>query len=473
MDDFRHENRAGAGYSASWIVHRRQFVLAAEPFRPRDDWACRALDESTWLSHCPELRVSWIDDADGAAWALLGRAVETLEGSALVPARYESWTGRWALAGRGELHMDAAGLLGCFYGQDGGGRVAASSSPALLAQLLAEGKPPAAEPAARGISWFPPPRSRFAEIRRLLPSQVLELDTGRVRPRPLTPAIDRARAYDATLDLFVQSLATTLQQLSAAHEDLWLGLTGGFDSRVILAVARRAGVQVRPFTRISTRMSMADRVLPPKLARASGYDHVFLTGTKRAEGRAELVEEHSAGHVSAEEVEPFVHGAREALSGISIGGHGFSVGGGFGNLRKLPPAVENAADGARRVAKLWGEPVDSSATAGIREWFAWALEHPQRDLDWRDRFYIEQRMGGWLSSKEQVYDMGNVERVPVLNAARNYALLLSLDESRRLRSGVQVELLERLAPDLLRYPLNPPNWKFGPYRRLRERVARR
>ncbi len=117
--------------------------------------------------------------------------------------------------------------------------------------------------------------------------------------------------------------------------------------------------------------------------------------------------------------------------------------------------------------------MDSDATAGVCEWLDWVLDHPLDDLDWRDRFYIEQRMGGWLSSKEQVYDMATLERVPLLNAARTYGLLLGLDEARRLESGAQVELLERLAPNLLRYPLNPPDSEFGPFTRLRKRLARR
>lgn len=88
----------------------------------------------------------------------------------------------------------------------------------------------------------------------------------------------------------------------------------------------------------------------------------------------------------------------------------------------------------------------STEVAGIREWLQWAIANPQEHLDWRDRFFIEQRQAGWLSSKEQLYDLTKLERFPILNAARNYALLLGLEESQRLGSLVQVELLRRLNP---------------------------
>ena len=86
---------------------------------------------------------------------------------------------------------------------------------------------------------------------RLLPSQILELDTGRVLPRPLMPPIDRSLTFDETLTLLKQCLVTTLRRLPAAESGPWLGLTGGFDSRLMLAIARCAGITVKPFTRVA------------------------------------------------------------------------------------------------------------------------------------------------------------------------------------------------------------------------------
>lgn len=455
-----------------------QFVMGPETFRAHDDWCYRKLDGSTWVSYCPELRVGWIIDADGGLWGLLGLAVETLEDkadplvqiawtrSADVAELYASWAGRWVFIGWGQVHIDASGLLGCFYGKAPGNQTWVSSSPALLARILSPDALPTVDPRPLryevGISWFTPPRSRLAEMHRLLPSQVIELNTGSVRPRPLMPPIDPSRVYDETLELLKNSLVTTLQRLPTEGSRPWLGLTAGFDSRLILAIAYSAGIDVMPFTRVSARMSLADRLLPPKLAQECGYEHMFLRGQRKANpDRKYLVAEHSAGHVSDGDAEPFIQSVQDSLEGISFGGHGFAVASGFAALRLLPDTVNDSEIGAMQIARVFQEPTSSTATAGVRDWLEWAIAHPHEHLDWRDRFFIEQRQGGWLSSKEQVYDLTWLERFPILNAARNYALLLGLEEDQRLGSLLQVELIRRIAPEVLKYPFNPNNGYFG------------
>ncbi len=460
--------------------HRKQFIIGSEAFRPYKDWCCHQIDSSTWLSYCPELRAGSTKDAEGVCWFLLGHAVETLEdklapleeirrtSSAKVPELYPSWTGRWVLLGQNQLHMDASGLLGCFYGMAPDNKVWVSSSPALLARILWPDTLPPVDPRPLryqvGISWFTPPRSRFAGMHRLLPSQVIDLKDGSIRPRPLMPPIDPSRSYEETLELVKRSLVKTLERLATEGNRLWLGLSAGADSRTLLAIAHSAGIDVVPFTRITDRMSVADRVLPPKLVEECGYEHIFLQGSKGKNNpeRKDLVAKHSAGHVSDGDAEPFITGVRDSLEGISFGGHSWGTAKGWRQIhRRLPDTVDDPGIVAEKIALFFGEPTTSTATAGIRDWLEWVLAHPQEHLDWRDRFYIEQRQAGWLSSKEQLYDLTKLERFPVLNAARNYSLLLSLQQSQRLGSLVQTELIRQLAPELLKYPCNPPDEYFG------------
>lgn len=458
--------------------HGRQFVLGLQLFRPHADWYCRQIDQAIWVSHCPDLRVGWANDAEGCLWVLLGLAVETIESkpdpltaiaqtsSAEVPNLYSSWAGRWVLFGRGEVHLDATGRLGCFYGKTPDDQTWVSSSPALLASILS----PDAELVVDsrklqyefGISWYTPPRSRFGGIYRLLPSQVVTVPHGRIRPRPLMPPIDPTRSYDETIELLKRSLMMALKRLPKPKGKLWLGLSAGYDSRTILAIARYANIDIVPFTRISSRTPVADQVLPPQLARECGYEHVFVRGSsKYYPQRQQLIAEHTAGHVSDGDGQPLLYGVRDSLTGIAFGGHCFEVGSGFGRLRELPETVTDAEIAAQQLVHNFGEPVNSTATAGIREWLEWAFQTPQPNLDWRDRFYIEQRQAGWASSKEQMYDLAQLERFFVVNAARNYSLMLGLQESQRLGSLIQVELIRQIAPELLKYPFNPPDSYFG------------
>lgn len=455
--------------------HCRQFVLGPKAFLAYDDWCCRQLDPSTWVSYCPNLRVGWTKDADGVCWGLFGLAVESLEEklnplleiaqtcSAKVPELYPSWAGRWVLLGQGQVHMDVGGLLGCFYGTSDS-QMWVSSSPDLLAHILFPDELPLVDPRPLvyevGISWFTPPRSRFSGIGRLLPSQVINLNDSSIRSRPLMPPIDPSRGYEETLELLKRSLVTTLKRLAEVGSKIWLGLSAGYDSRVILALSRYADIEIMPFTRVMARISVADRLLPPRLAHECGYDHVFIRGGRSYRERKHLVAGHTAGHVSTGDAEPFVMGVRAALEGIFIGGQCFAVGKVLWR-HLLPDTFEDPEIGAYQIAQALGEPLASSATAGICEWLQWVQKTPQEHLDWRDRFYIEQRLAGWQSSKEQLFDLDRVERFFVINSARNYALLLELEESRRVGCQHHVELCRRVAPQLLNYPFNPDDLHFG------------
>ena len=456
-------------------AHRRQFVLGPEPWRAHESWQRIQLGPSLWLAHCPELRVLLAHDAEARPWVLLGRAVQSLpDGDPIpdsirasatsdVPERSWGWAGRWLLIGQDALYTDASALLGCFYGISRRGTCWASSSPALMASLLS-GAPESAPCPRRtlayrtGLPWYPPPESGFADVRRLLPSQALLLHPCVIRPRALMPAIDPGLGTDRVLDRVQESLAITLQRLAAQQPDSepWLGLTAGYDSRLVLALAANTGVPCRPFTRLAERASVADRILPPHLARLVGYRHVYLPSKHPGNdpARRRLVESHCAGHVSEGDALPFITGARDGLQGVQVGGHGWEAASGW---RRFQGVLSNASQGAWTIASHFGEPVDSSATAAVGEWLQWTLDHPHAHLDWRDRFYLEQRHAGWLSSKEQLYDLTDLERFPVLNAASNYALLLGVPESERLKSKLQAKLIKRLAPELLRYPFNPPD----------------
>jgi hypothetical protein len=455
--------------------HHRQFVIGSQPFFPDRDWCCRQLDRSIWISYCPNLRIGWARDRDGVIWGLLGLAVQTAIkidpltqisqlSSDEVVENYSNWAGRWLSLGNGQIHLDANGLLGCFYGTNSQGETWISSSCVLLAQILQiKTEDPRSLKYSQGISWYTPPRSCFQGIKKLLASQILDFRQNKLIPRPLMPDIAPDRDYEETIGLVRDSLVTALQNLGQQPQKLWLGLTAGYDSRLMLAIACCAEIEFTTFTRVAGRMSLADRILPPQLAKECRIPHLFLRNKPPKEqlARQQLVKEHSADSVSTGDAEPFVMGVRDGLEGIAFGGHGFAIASGFHTLRQLPATFESPQTGAEQIAALFNEPTDSSATAGLQEWLTWVQAHPQQHLDWRDRFFLEQRQAGWLSAKEQVYDLNSLERFPLLNAGRIYSLLLSIPEPQRLGSLVQIALLKQLAPELLKYPFNPPDTHFN------------
>jgi hypothetical protein len=93
---------------------------------------------------------------------------------------------------------------------------------------------------------------------------------------------------------------------------------------------------------------------------------------------------------------------------------------------------------------------------GIATWAEWAAARPWHTIDWRDRFYLEQRVGGWLAALEQALDLCAPERLHLANSDRTLAALLSIPVEQRTGDGHHRVLVERFAPQLLTLPLNPP-----------------
>jgi hypothetical protein len=139
-------------------------------------------------------------------------------------------------------------------------------------------------------------------------------------------------------------------------------------------------------------------------------------------------------------------------------GGGFEAGRAY-YYDRLPANLDRVS--ARTLAGAFGEPPNSPAEADLRAWLDGILADPIPLLDWRDRFYLEQRLGAWLSAIEQELDLTGRERFYAINAEATYRLLLDLPEEIRRTGQHQLDLTRRLAPDLLRFPVNPPDIAFG------------
>jgi hypothetical protein len=95
--------------------------------------------------------------------------------------------------------------------------------------------------------------------------------------------------------------------------------------------------------------------------------------------------------------------------------------------------------------------------AGIAEWVDWAASTPCPGLDWRDRFFLEQRTAGQASGIEQALDLTAYERIYIANCHLYLTTALMLPEETRRNSRHHIDLIGRMAPELLRFPFNPPD----------------
>jgi hypothetical protein len=432
------------------------------------------------LSRSPALRVARVRDGAGVVWRLLGRAVAAAPGAAApeeeLAARtgepiervYSRWAGRWVLVGDGEIHTDASAALGCYFRPTRDGTLCVSSSPALVNDL--PGLAPAREAGApllarsHGMDWYPPPASRFEGVHRLLPSQVLRLtpEGPRTRPRRLLDAAYTGMEHDRLLDAAESILRTTLASYAAAGCECWLPLTGGIDSRLVLAAAAAVGARFTAYTFAGRGTARADLALPPRLASAVGRPHVLISPSVLRPGRRALYDLHTAHHSVEVDRELFARGQWDSIpqAALSLRGGIFEVGRGFYSER-LPARLPGAdADAEELIARRFQfdrfHRGSSAHRDGIRRWLAWMREAPQAGLEWRDRMYLEQTIAGWLSTTAQALDLVGCELAYPANSQLLLSAVLAIEPGRRRRGDHHVELIERLAPALLEYPINPP-----------------
>lgn len=458
-------------------LYRRQYLVGPEAVAVREDWRSRQLGWQLWISHCPTLSVAWQQDAEGQLWAVLGVAAQSLaeapdpvdqiagSSTAAVPELSRTWAGRWLLIGDDRLYLDAAGTLGCFY-RTVGDRVWLSSSAGLLTEVP---EPLAARPDPRSLqgalSWYPQPRSRWPGVAALMSSQVLSLRDGSIEPRPLLAPIDPSRDVEETLTAWMTGLATAMRRLPR-DRPLWLAATAGRDSRLLVALARSVDLPVTLYTQDHRNIRLADRLMTPRIAAVAGYEHVLVRRRRSTVLSHELVERHTGGQAPPVPEQLLLEGLWDFGRGLALRGNGCGIGKGSFPRMYLPEGLDTVDQRVAALLAAYSEPPTSTAATGLREWAHWVEQTSQDHFDWRDRFRIEQRLGGWLSALDQQTDLSDMSCAQVANAASSYALVLSLPLELRLPGRHHLEIVGRLAPALLEFPLTPPDRHFGVTRAL-------
>jgi hypothetical protein len=448
-------------------AHRRQFVIGPAPVLVDEAWTSVAIGGGFHLSHHQALPVAEVRDRDGGAWYLLGIAVQADPARATPPEEIAaassvevdalpfSWSGRWVLLGDGTLRTDAGGLYGCFYTRNrNNGKLLVSSSAALLRDQVGERDASPPLHYQTGMEWYPPPASRFTDIRRLLPSQTLAYSDEQdpVRYRPLV-AQRVETPYHETLSHIERSLRTAVRNLAAAGRPLELGLTGGFDTRVLLAAMWREKLDFTIFTWDIPDMSSADRVIPPLLAQDAGIPHRFIRRRQFNAEHLRIVDEHTALHTVDRDRELIPWGQYAELRGTTvIAGNLFTLGALYFH-KKLPAHPGMVAESIEQAYEFTEHHADSPAhRKGIREWAEWIEAHPEPTMDWRDRFFWEQWGSGWGAACEQAEDLVEFECVSPVNCESALAAILRISRAKRYNKRWQVDLAYRMAPFVTDHP---------------------
>jgi hypothetical protein len=434
-------------------------------------------------------------DLDNKSWFILGLAVQTDPGrsdpvteisnarSIQIKELYPSWAGRWVLVGNNQLHMDASGMLGCFYriAYENTKRVQevwVSSSAALLADEINNGCQKIGNTQLlRGkMNWYPPPVSGFKSICRLLPSQILLLSSGETVPRRLIPEGQENNDYSQILDVLQERLVTSLRRVSQGYDSIWIPLSAGYDSRLVLALALHAGLSAKTYTfkkeyewqraklkkPITSLALKADMILPPLIAKEVGVEHRWIPKGAYSKEAVELFDKHTGEHTLENDRVYFSHGqwSWTKNTDLFLRGHIFAVGKYMWRKLFPQPLALGELPEVNEILEKFHLKKESIQATGITKWLGWVSQTGKEKIDWRDRFQIEQRLGGWNSCIDQALDLVEGEKYYVVNSSSIFHLLLSIPEDIRATKQHHIDLIRRLEPRLLRFPVNPPDSSF-------------
>jgi hypothetical protein len=370
------------------------------------------------------------------------------------------------LVGNNEIHMDCCGLLGCFYTSLNQEQYVSSS----LAILQENGSLSDHYDSLKhevGIEWYPLPTSRFKGVYTLLPSQILNLTSFTVEQRALPEPIT-GLSYDELLDKIVERLRFLLLNLSHSGKRILIALTAGYDSRLVLAATSYAKIKVETFTRVTGGTAYSDISLSKKLSRVSGNHHNYIKNTKFLRENEDVFDQHTAGNTGHVIKKAFANGQYDFFKkdDLLLSGTLFDVAKRNGYRKKMD--AELNIETIFKAAGLAFDP-NSYNFFALTKWLDWVEKTPMERLDWRDRFYLEQRIAGWASSLQQALDLIDADRLLVANCHELISLFLSIPAEQRINCLYHVDLINKMCPSLLQYPFNPPAPIFV---RLRKKVGR-
>jgi hypothetical protein len=339
-----------------------------------------------------------------------------------------------------------------------------------LAGLLGGGWPLGGQPA-------------WAAVSRMAPGARLELSPqGEREERELGDA-EVAALCGRGLDpaAAARDLVTAVCELADGARPSVVPVTGGRDSRLVLAAALAAGIAFE--ARTGGAPDDPDVVAARELCRAAGVEHALLGADPHGDVHsaparmARLLGLTAAGTASLADAAGFPMGARDGRLELWHSGQGGEVARGYyraaaaGDRDGLVAGLERAFTG-RRPGRA--DPLSDAGRARVRAGIAGFVDRQlaagaaPRDVP--DLFYLRERMGSWAGPTHGCVEFVRDTTSP-LWSARMLPHELGLPAPERERERFHLEVLRELAPELVDVPFAGAGWP-RPRSPLAARAAR-
>jgi hypothetical protein len=336
----------------------------------------------------------------------------------------------------------------------------AASSLRLLTDAHQKAIPPELLHGSRP-DWYWGPRTTFPWINYLLPSQRLNLQTFKplFRQFPKPSALPQS-AVAAALE---QALGDAFTRFAATGQPIKLAMTGGIDSRTLFAAALKAGVEFETYTMVSRHVHPMDVDVAKSISDSFGIRHHVLQMGKLDVEELDWYLWFSAGQSVTLDADFHAAGLwrRFTPETIYVRGLGFTLGRDkyrdFLSRDDRDLIRSNPDEIWKRFTRPWVRPLhvyNRQAFASYAAWLAETLDCSE--IDFRDRFFLEQGMGAWDASAEHGLAATGTRRIAIANGTQAFGLLLQEREGSKTAGPLQREMISAIEPRLLDYAFIKP-----------------
>ena len=463
-------------------VLRRQFVLSEEAIDVPPDWRVQRCGR--WLlHHHEELPVVELTGATKrgwlVGWPILGTSICEAElsvgnnGWDHVESALYRLGGCWlsvVVGHAGErLYVDPVGSMPCVFALDR--KLLASSTTALMAGGAAEVKDVDLERLLdvwHTDLWYPFGLTLLRNARRLLPNHYLDLGAwSAARLWPPAGSL-QTRSREDVVAIVLSAVRRQIQAV-ASKDELYLPLTAGRDSRMLLACARAVSNRVRAHTiRLPGTGGQIDAQIAPRVARRAAVRHELLEHVEAGAEELELFQ-YRVGYCVAGQVWRTVRTRRQLEARrLSLAGMGGEIARAY---YWRPSDVDAVALTPEDILDRMHMPRHPSLVSSAAEWLSGLPFPTVQRLQSLDLLYMEQRLGCWAAPQR----LGLAEcpiGISPMNHREVIKAMLSLDPEHKRVGRLQEDITRLAWPELLRLPYNAPTpWMRG--RRLLVTVGRR
>ncbi len=452
------------------IVDNKQFIICRDEFI-RKDFCSLALDQGYVLYYHKALKVRKTKD-----YVLIGLAFSISPdypvGEDLafpLEEQIRMWGGRFIVYQNGRIYMDATKSLGIFYLTKSDDRVI-SSSIHLLTEIYHLNRRNdfelSFEPSGIASDFYPGPCTPFAEIRRLMQYEKIDLFSEYFISEDKTEwnKLYEKQTAEQLTEQLIQYVTYMMKEVKKEYDNVYVPLTGGWDSRCIGAICKKADIPFTTYTELRSKeshgvnFSKGDRELPKLVAETWNVEWELLRYADKNDDRFQEIVKHSMGMIRNANLFTYaydqypeekgsgiiLHGSVWELSrefyGNSVSGNYKTVSGQEKNLQSWLGGMLDVSGVHRESIQIWMQDVQTKGPINMK---------------WFDRFYYDQRLGCWLSDLNQALDLVTLDRITPINNYEVISILMAYPEKIRKKGEHQKMIIHMCTPEVDGIPVNP------------------